>query len=39
MPAVVCGWVGGCLAGGLLVRVQERVTERARVLVGYTLDY
>ena len=38
MPAVVClgaGWLAGCV----LVRVQERVAERARVLVGYTLDY
>ena len=35
----VCGGVGGWFAGCVLVRVQERVAERARVLVGYTLDY
>ena len=32
-------WVGGWLAGCVLVRVQERVAERACLLVGYTLDY
>ena len=35
----VGGWVGGWLAGCVSVRVQEWVAERARVLVGYTLDY
>ena len=39
LPAVVCVWVGGWLAGCVSVRVQELVAERARVLVGYTLDY
>ena len=39
MPAVVCVWVGGWLAVCVSVRVQERVTERACLLVGYTLDY
>ena len=37
MPAVV--WVGGWLAGCVLVHEQELVAERARVLVGYSLDY
>ena len=31
--------VGGWLAGYVVVRVQERVAERACVLVGYTLHY
>ena len=35
----VGGWAGGWLAGCVSVRVQEWVAERARVLVGYTLDY
>ena len=33
------GGVGGWLAGCVSVRVLELVAERARVLVGYTLDY
>ena len=31
--------MGGWLAGCVSVRVQERVAERACLLVGYTLDY
>ena len=39
-----CYWwqqwcVGGWLAGCVLVRAQERVAERACLLLGYTLDY
>ena len=32
-------WVGGWLAGCVLVRVEERVAENVYLLMGYTLDY
>ena len=31
--------MGGWLAGCVSVRVQERVAERACLLLGYILDY
>ena len=30
-----CGWSGGCV----LVRVEERMAERACFVVGYSFDY
>ena len=32
-------WVGGWLAGCVLVPVEERVAEKVYLLMGYTLDY
>ena len=38
ITALVCG-VGGGGAGCELVRVEDRVTETACPVLGYTLDY
>ena len=32
-------WVGGWFAGCVFLRMEERMAERAYLLVGYTFDY